>query len=187
MKQMKKIGESWGDEKQNPRRLKKKNHFLTSCHYYIMVKTYLCHHKNRFKVKDKVAALQIQELWTDGTHDVLEWQNHRGVFVKEVQLSILWTYLHQSYFGATYSRLSNASWEVSKDSSGLAQPSWPNQHQLGVWAAHTSFTANKCCCVTTIWFEDRGCVVAPVHAEESTSMRSQHAQAPSSQFCCLFP
>lgn len=31
-----------------------------------------------------------------------------------------------------------------------------------------------------------GCVVAPVHAKESISMRSQHAQAPSSQFCCLF-
>lgn len=64
-----------------------------------MVKTYLCHHKNGFKVKDKVAALQIQELWTDGIHDVLECQNHRGVFVEEVQLSILWTYLHLSCFG----------------------------------------------------------------------------------------
>lgn len=36
-----------------------KNHFLTSCHYDTVVKTYLCHHKDGFKVKDKVAGLQI--------------------------------------------------------------------------------------------------------------------------------
>lgn len=57
MKQMKKYGESTDDEEQNSRRLK--NHFLTSCHYDIVVKTYLCHHKDGFKVKDKVTALQI--------------------------------------------------------------------------------------------------------------------------------
>lgn len=35
------------------------NHFLASCHYDIVVKTYLCHHKDGFKVQDKVVALQI--------------------------------------------------------------------------------------------------------------------------------
>lgn len=54
MKQMKKYGESRDDEEQNPRR--QKNNFLTLCHYDV-VKTYLCYHKDGFKVK--VAALQI--------------------------------------------------------------------------------------------------------------------------------
>lgn len=52
--------------------------------------------------------------------------------------------------GASYSRLNNASWEVTKDSSGLAQPFWPNQHQP--YQLSLSCVC-KCCCVTMIWFE----------------------------------
>lgn len=154
----------------------------------MVVKTYHCHHKHGFKVKDKVAALQIQELWTDMEYTtyfssrIMEeslWKKYSSQFCEHIC-----TYLVS---GASYSRLNNATQEVTKDSSGLAQPFRHNQHQPRVWAAYTSFRATKCCWVTTVWFEDRGCVVVPVHAKESSfSMRSQHAQAPSSQFCCLF-
>lgn len=149
----------------------------------MVVKTYLCHHKDGFKVKDKVAALQIKELWTDMmcfssriTEEFL-WKRYSFKFCGHICNNLV--------SGASYNRLNNASWEVLKTAVvwlSLSDPTNPSP----VWAASTSFTATTCCWVTVIWFEDRGCVVARVHAKESIWMRSQHAQAPSSQFAaCL--
>lgn len=87
----------------------KKNHFLTSYHYDV-VKTYFCHHKDGFKVKDKVAALQIQELRTD-----MEYAMYFSSRITEESLWKRYSFQFCEHIcthlvsGASYSRLNNAS------------------------------------------------------------------------------